>query len=173
MPRTFSGKLVPKVELSEVMGVAAPTISHWIKRGCPYVEEGSKSKQWVFNTADVIDWRMDRLRSQYEDPEREANVIDYNEARRKRMAAEAELAELQLARERSQVVSIDVVELQWTNLLGAAKSQILAVPHKMAHRFVAMRNAKRIENLMRAELNQALTDLSMYEPDDLPSDDTG
>ena len=170
MPRTYSGKLVGKTELAEIIGVSLPTIDHWLAKGMPFVEQGGRGVSYVFNTSDCIDWKFDQIRAEYENPEKDTNIIEYSEARRMRMQADAELAELNLHRERGTVVSIEVIEEQLANILGTVKAQSGAIPHKLAHRFQNMRSPKKIENLMRAELNAALTDLSIYDPKGLPKD---
>jgi phage terminase Nu1 subunit (DNA packaging protein) len=170
MPRTYAGKLVSKSELAEILGVALPTVDHWIKKGCPFVTQGSKGIAWVFNTSDVIDWRLDDIREQYEDKTGRENVLDYNEARRRRMAAEAGISELQLAKETAQVVDIETIEIQLSNILGTVKAQVSAIPHTIAHRIAGMRSTRKIERALEEELNQALNELSLYDPKDLPSD---
>ena len=168
MPRTYTGKLVSKVELAEIMGVALPTVDHWIKRGCPFVSEGTKGVAWVLNTADVVEWRLDEIRGQYE-VEIDDTVIDYNEARRRRTAAEAELAELELYQKRAQVVSIDTVEEQVTTLLATVKAQINAVPHANAHVLAKMRGVRQVEKHLTEALNNVMQEISLYDPTDLPA----
>jgi phage terminase Nu1 subunit (DNA packaging protein) len=169
MPRTYTGKLVSKGELAEIMGVALPTVDHWIKRGAPFVSEGGKGVAWVLNTADVIEWRLDEIRGEYEDQEADEKVLDYNEARRRRTAAEAELAELELYQKRGLVVSIDTVEKEITTLLATVKAQINAIPHSNAHLLAKMRGVRQIEKHLTEKINEALNELSLYDPTSLPA----
>lgn len=168
MPRKYTGKLASKRDIAEIFGVSEPTVDHWIVKGLPVIEQGYKGVKWTFNTADCVKWRMDQIRQEYE---KTNEVIDYATARARKMQADADLADLELSRQRNEVISIDALEEQLTNILSTVKAQVGALPHKLGHRFQSMRSARNIENMLKAELEQALTDLSLYDPSELPSDD--
>ena len=78
-----------------------------------------------------IHWLRDR--SLYgEAKAKSGNVVSLDEARRRKLIAEAELAELELQKERGEVVSIEETEKSWTEVLGAVRAKILALPTTMA-----------------------------------------
>jgi len=83
-------------EVAELFGVNDRTIRLWVRRGCPFLQKGGRGgRAWQFETSDVIGWR-----------EQQAAIaavgdtakLDVEEARRRKLAAEAVLSELELAK---------------------------------------------------------------------------
>ena len=60
------------------------------------------------------------------------NVISFDEARRRKIAAEAALAELELEKERGYLVSIEQTEKLRTSVLSAARAKFLSLPTNLA-----------------------------------------
>jgi len=61
----MAGIRVSKFDLAHIFGVDAVMIDVWLKQGMPYVSKPgnntgalSKQRDWVFDTAEVIEWRM-------------------------------------------------------------------------------------------------------------------
>lgn len=42
--------------LVDILGVSLPTLRTLIKRGMPYLKEGSKGVPWAFDRAECISW---------------------------------------------------------------------------------------------------------------------
>ena len=59
-------------------------------------------------------------------------VVSLDEARQRKLAAEAEMAEIDLAKARADVVLVEDVGKQWDAILSAVKTRLLAVPNKVA-----------------------------------------
>lgn len=53
------GKIVNKVELSEILGIADRTITTYQKNGLPIEIDGVRGQSNSYNTKDVIDWFID------------------------------------------------------------------------------------------------------------------
>ena len=62
----------------------------------------------------------------------EVGVISIDVARQRKTAAEAEMAEIDLAKARADVVLVEDVGKQWDAILSAVKTRLLAVPNKVA-----------------------------------------
>lgn len=165
MPYVFSGKVVKKGDLCEIFGVSRPTVDYWLKNGCPYEQEGGRGRAWQFNTADVFDWRLDQVRGEYEAPKKDSNVVSLQVARRDKLQAEAEKAQLEVHKMRGEVISIELLEQQLATVIGRVKSQLLALPHKLAHKAAGMKRQRDVELLLKTEITQALNDLSTFEPE--------
>ena len=73
----------------------------------------------------------------------EAGIISIDVARQRKTAAEAELAEIELAKARAAVVLIDDVARQWESILGGVRTRFLALPTKLAP-LVAVENKQKI-----------------------------
>lgn len=62
----------------------------------------------------------------------DGGVVSLEDARKRKLNAEAELAEIELARARADVVAVDDVAAQWDAILGAARMRLLGLPTKLA-----------------------------------------
>lgn len=50
-------QIVNRKQAASYCGVSLPTLDAWVKKGCPYVQRGSKGKEWKFDLALVSAWR--------------------------------------------------------------------------------------------------------------------
>ena len=106
-----------------------------------------------------IHWLRDR--SLYgEAKAKSGNVVSLDEARRRKLIAEAELAELELQKERGEVVNIEETEKGWTKILCAVRAKILALPTTMAATAAVETDQKIIKELLTKAVEQALLELS-------------
>jgi hypothetical protein len=60
------------------------------------------------------------------------DVIDLNAERARKVKAEAELAEIELAKEREDLIQVEAVRPVWGELVIAAKSRLLSILAKLA-----------------------------------------
>nr|ADI23562.1 hypothetical protein [uncultured nuHF2 cluster bacterium HF0770_42C12] len=106
-----------------------------------------------------IHWLRDR--SLYgEAKARNGNIVSLDEARRRKLIAEAELAELELQKERGEVVSIAETEKSWSAVLSAVRAKMLALPTTMAAVASVETDQKIVKELLSKAVEQALTELS-------------
>ncbi len=62
MDETTENGLLTKEGLAKAFGVSLTTIGAWIRKGCPYVEDGGNGKPWKFRLSDVAHWREHKAR---------------------------------------------------------------------------------------------------------------
>ncbi len=167
MPKTFNGQKVTKSQLAETFGVAFTTVTHWVRRGCPFEQRGHKGHSWEFNTANVARWREEQAALAAAG---DTTKMDFDEAKRRKTAAEAALSELELSKARGDVVEIDDVEGVWTEIVTAFRAKTLAIAPKAAPALVHETDPRVIERLLEAEIIEALDELSKYELSDPESD---
>jgi hypothetical protein len=97
----------------------------------------------------------------------------YDEARTRKVNAEAEIAELELARVHGTLVlAADVVQA-WEDVLGALKGKLLSIPTKAAPVVSAESDAALCQTVLEDLMNEALEELSNYEPTIDPSSTSG
>lgn len=97
----------------------------------------------------------------------------YDEARTRKVNAEAEIAELELARVHGTLVlAADVVQA-WEDVLGALKGKLLSIPTKSAPVVSAESDAALCQAVLEDLMNEALEELSNYEPTIDPSSTSG
>ena len=80
--------------------------------------------------------------------------------RLRKTRAEANLAEIRLAKERKHALDKDAVFRCWENILMVIRQKILALPSKVAPRLVYMDDQKVIEDELEKEVTNALEELS-------------
>ena len=97
------------------------------------------------------------------DAKSDETIVSFDEARRRKISAEAEMAELALAVEQQKVVSIEETEKNWTEVLGAVRAKILSMPTVMASQVAVETDQKIVKELLTKKVEQALMELSAIE----------
>lgn len=173
MARKGRGQEVSKTELAEFFGVSATTIEHWIRVGCPFIQRGAKGKAWIFSTADVYDWRLDRLREE----QTGKAPTDERELKSRKLAAETAKAELELAKARGEVAPLDQVQRAMVKAFAEVKANMRNVPSRVTSLLIGETDETRFKSVLAAEIDQALetlADSSLVDEEDLdPDEDEG
>lgn len=89
---------------------------------------------------------------------------DYDTARTRKMNADAEIAELELARIRGTLCLTDDVVVAWETVLQAAKAKFLSLPTKLAPVVANETDVSLVKDHLERGLREALTELSNYQP---------
>ena len=96
----------------------------------------------------------------------------YDEARTRKVNAEAEIAELELKKIHAELVNAEDVVQAWTDVLGSVKSRLLSIPTKAAPVVAAESNAGMCQKIIEELIQEALEELSRYEPTISPTQAT-
>jgi len=88
----------------------------------------------------------------------------YDEARTRKVNAEAEIAELELAKLKGVLVVAEDVTTAWEDVLGAFKGKLLSIPSKAAPVVASELEAGGCQKILEDLINEALTELSNYDP---------
>lgn len=96
-------------------------------------------------------------------------VVSLEDARKRKLNAEAELAEIQLAQARADVVSVEEVQSQWDSVLSSVRTRILAVPTKLAPRVSVETELATVKDIIEDGIFEALGEIArdFDEPDDV------
>lgn len=159
------GQLVNRSGVSDMFGVALTTIDTWVRAGCPVVQRGSRGIEWQFNTADVARWREDERAKQASG----AAPTNEDELRTRRLIAETLTAELELAKARGAVAPIDQVERMMARAFAAVRAGMRNIPGRVVTSIVGETNERRIKQVLKDEIDQALESLAnadLNEPDE-------
>ena len=81
---------------------------------------------------------------------------DYVTMRNRREAAEAELAELRLAEEKSQLIRVDAVKAAVSNVFSATRDALLQIPARLGSQLAAVSDAAAAQTMLHSEIHQAL-----------------
>lgn len=144
-----------------------------------------------FNTFDVIDWMLknahtdgeeaaekrlrpniNQLQSKLHKAEAELAQrqlpgpkprapTDYDEARARATAAQADLRELDLRKKRAEVVAIDDVMYVLADQLASVRTRLLAIPARVAPEVLGVNDQTQIIQTIRRECISALAELSV------------
>lgn len=154
----IDGRSVNRTELASICGVTVVTIDAWRAKGCPWVERGGRGKEWIFDTAAVIDWRLQRAVtdavSGYQD---ESGKVTSEEADRRKKVAQAITAEIAADEALRQVVSRHDAEAAMAAFCQVLKTGLANAAAKIAGRATTITSAPEIETMVHLELNRAFT----------------
>lgn len=159
------GHIVNRSALAEVCGVTYKTIDSWVRQGCPYERAGSQGRQeWQFNTADVIKWLRDKDRQQSAD--------ELKELQRRKLEAETEKAELDLAKAKGDVALIEDFERAQALVFAAIRTNVLNVPQRVVLQLLGETNETAFKEKLRVELAAALEQSATTQFSELIDDST-
>ncbi len=143
-------------DTADLLGVSLPTIRKYISEGMPFDQKGSLSRKWVFDMAKCISWSRDReVRNTVGD----VTEVDIEGLRKRKLAAETTLAEIEAAQKKGEVVYIsDVLKIR--ALEGfAVKAKLLAIPQRIDHILAASSDRKFCKETLTEEIIDALDEL--------------
>lgn len=93
----------------------------------------------------------------------------YDEARTRKVNAEAEIAELELQKIHGTLVIAEDVVSAWNDVLGALKAKLLAIPAKGAPVLSTETQTGACQSILEDLVHEALEELSNYDPNNDPT----
>lgn len=141
-------------QLAEAFAVDLLTVDRWRTQGCPFEKRG---RNILFIVSEVHKWVVStKVRAAVSS----TSPADLDEARARKTSAQAQLAEIELQRERGEVVPIlevaDAVGVEY----AAVRSRLLAIPPKLAPLMVNTQTARESRELLEQAIHEALSELS-------------
>lgn len=165
------GDILNRAEMAHHLGIGAPTLDDWVRRGCPVVQRGGRGRPWQFNSADVRDWRDDDIR-------RAAARVEESSAdelKRRKLQAETERVELDLARAKAEVVEVRQFERALEKAFGEVRTSLrAALPERAVRRLLCEGDETRFKETLLEEVDQALAalaDATLIHESDVAADD--
>lgn len=153
---------VNREKLAELLGVSLRTVDEYRRQGMPGDPPKRGGDQWRFDTAAVVGWLRERERA---NAIGEIAQIDEGEARRRKIAAEAAMAELNLAREEGKAVGIADFEAAGAAMIGAARARFLGLGGKVGPVVALNSDPAECKALIDEAIHEALQELSEFEAD--------
>lgn len=151
--------IVNRTTLSIILGKNFTTIDNWIRQGMPYIEKGSKGVDWLFDTTQVIAWRESKLREENTSLER----IEIDEAKRRKLVAEASLLELELKTKQRQVILLQEVEEGITHAYLTIKQRLRTIPERIISELINETDETAAREILLNEIDDALLELSQLD----------
>nr|DAV41215.1 MAG TPA: DNA packaging protein [Caudoviricetes sp.] len=97
--------------------------------------------------------------------------IDYASEKSRLTRAQADLAEIEVARARGDVVGADQLTRNLTNLFAEIRTNLRNVPGRVSSSLLGLTDERKLKTLLLAEIDQALTALSELDLDIQASED--
>ena len=156
------GKIVNKTELAEIVGKTQKTLTTWQQNGMPVKLAGKKGTGNQYDTANVIDWIVNREISkltidedgQFYDVDVERGRLTHHQANK--TALEEEILKRKL-------IPADEVEAEWSKMVSSLRAKMLAIPTKTAHKLINVSDFEEVESVLKSYIYEALKELSENE----------
>ena len=149
--------LLKKKDMAESLGISVQAFDRWGVE--PVLREG---RSVYFSVRDVVDYQLGKVASKHK-PDNDLDIV----AERARLTYhQANIAELEEDVKRGELIPADVVERVWSDMAASFRAKILSIPTKAAHQFIALTNISEIQDALKEHHNEALLELSDYDPKD-------
>jgi phage terminase Nu1 subunit (DNA packaging protein) len=132
-----------------MLDVSGQTIYSWRRRGCPCSRKGAS---YEFDVAKVFAWRVAQAEA--------TSGASLTEARRRKLLADAEMQESELAKQRGSLVDAETVVTAMSQIIGNARAKILPLGTKVAPFLVGLQNIAQIKKIIDDEIYAILTELA-------------
>ena len=150
--------IVTARDLSNFYGVQKPQISEWIQQGCPVIEpEGGRKpgREDKFETKAVSKWREKRAVIAATQDE----FMHKEEAQRRKLQAEAALAELDLAKKMGVVADLDDIERTLKHRFAQFMTTMRKLPERTVLQMIGSTEDE-MKSILLEEIDAALMVLS-------------
>ena len=89
-------------------------------------------------------------------------ILELDEAKRKKMTAEAGLAELELMKEQGVLIEIDKVATEIGEQLSNFRAKMLSLPSKVSAQVYTAKDIKEIKSILEDAIYEALNEIRGY-----------
>jgi phage terminase Nu1 subunit (DNA packaging protein) len=152
-------------QCAELIGCTKPTVKEKVKRGLPFVERGARGVSWVFDAADVLAWEKEQaVASAVGD----TSQADETELKRRKLAAETAVAEIEAAKARGLVADLATVEREWASSYAMLRARMMQIPGRVASSLLSREDEREIKTILGEEIELALQ--AVGEAHDEPGD---
>ncbi len=160
------GQTLNRGEVAEFFGVTPPTVDGWVRAGCP-VKKGQRGVASEFNSADVAAFLREKARQEGSG----TALADESELKRRKLAAEAERAELELAKEKGEVAPVREFERAQAAAMASVRANMRNVPRRAVLQLLGCTDENEFKTKLMAEIDLALetaadADLDLSEDDE-------
>jgi phage terminase Nu1 subunit (DNA packaging protein) len=154
---------MPTVDVSKVAGflnLSEARVQQLVKEGMPREARGQ------YDPIQCAHWYIRFLQNALEKraaPTREGGFAGQNEERVRLLRAEADLKEIELAKQRGQLIALSDVEAELTDLVLTTKARIMAIPQRVAPELIGETSRVMIQAKLEKACKEALHALACCE----------
>jgi len=146
-----------RAEVAELLGLSLPSVDTRIRKGMPYISKGGRGKEWIFSSPAVVEWEKKQA---IHNAIGDTALVDSDELKQRKLAAETTIAEIEAAKARGEVVEIDVVAKIITDDYITLKQRMRQIAQRVAPIIVGETDELIVKNLITQETDDALIELS-------------
>ena len=117
-------------DVAEEFGVSIQSVRNWVKDKCPHSKIG---RRLMFDVAEVAAWRRSRGMDTHN--RNAGSSPDIDAARLRKENALADKYEIQVQRERDQLIEVAEVKRLWTNVARVVRNTMQGVGAAVATRY--------------------------------------
>lgn len=158
MAGAAGGKIVNRQGLAEFFGVSLPTVDAWVRSKVPYLQKGGKGREWQFDTAAVVDWRIQQAEEASNKKLASLEAIEKETARVK-----LEQEKLKLAKAKSLVVPMDQMERRLAIVFAEIRTNMRNVPGRVSSLLLGETNERRMVSVLMDEIDRSLAGLADFD----------
>lgn len=155
-----AGKQVNASQLAELYGITySAIVNNWVRDGCPFLEEGGRGREYRFDTAAVAQWREKRAG---DNAGGSTAKLGHEELKRRKLAAETRMAELDAELKVGNAIPIDAVAQVVGQQLDVVRVKLLAIPSRAAPLVASESNLAACRMVIEGLVREALEELVEY-----------
>jgi phage terminase Nu1 subunit (DNA packaging protein) len=145
-------------QLADWYGVEPRTVVNWVNSDppCPSTKEG---RLRYFDSAAVAKWREERAEDAALARLPGSNAWELARARTRKTLADAQLAEIELERERGETIAVATVRATWAKIAAGMRAQLLSIPGRFAARTVGLNSLPESQRMWDAAIRDVLGEL--------------
>lgn len=155
------GQVLNKAQLATFYDVSTTAIDKWIQSGCPHFKKPGGKAEYIFGSADVANWRIQRTKEQGQSSE---HVLKLGVAKERKESALAKLAELDLDIKIGKFIAAELVDEAVSKMVSNFRDRALSIPDQLARELKACKTLNEARGLLRDSIEDALTELSNFDP---------
>ena len=163
-------KIVNAIELSTIIGVHRKTLGEWERAGCPIHHKAKPGEKGghKYIVKHVIEWMQQRAVLQATGS---SDLLTADEAKRRKLTAEAGLQEIELAKKQGIVIDLNDVEKKLSHSFAMLRSNMLKIPDRTSMQLVGETDEEVIKTVLKQEITEALEGLSNWDAYEEPEDE--
>ena len=138
--------------VADMLGVVAHTVRHYVNhKGLPVLRRGSKGQAWEFDKQAVLEWHFANTKP-------DENNESFDEARTRKMRAEASMAELEYSKRKSELVEVKAVADIVAGEYGIVRARFLNMAKKLCPMLQGL-TIEEMQEVVDSEVNEVLAEL--------------
>jgi phage terminase Nu1 subunit (DNA packaging protein) len=145
--------------IAQALGISKSQCSDLVKRGMP-IDSVDAAQAWRESNLDPARRKGGPRASQQPAAQPSERPESFDEARTRDKVAEANLREMAAAKRRGELIEVAAVRAVLAQDYATTRDALLQIPARMGPLLAAEGDPAQVQNLLHAEIHQALVDLA-------------